>query len=928
MEVRNTVGIGDAPGSQLSGEVAPRVWAIRAGSGGVHAGVFLAIGRVGIGFAVQSSVEGLGWEAITALAKSAMPGQPAVTVGLATGALYRIASEIREGDIVITPEPGGTLLAGAVSGPYECRNPPMAQDFVHTRPVRWFARVERSTLSETARNSLGSLQTVFFPSTQPELLGTLLALTAQATPPPLAGVSTSTSVQTIPANPVDPVASSGATISADTPDLNYLLVRMENRDLALPAFQRSFVWDAGATRELLVSIARGFPAGSLLFLKGGSEIFSPRAVEGAPELKAGGAEVLVLDGQQRLTSLYQALRGKGNHAYFLDIGALMKGTPLDDAVRVYRTDRAKSWETKERQARDLMFPFARLDDFLNWRDDVLDVRSKDGATSAPDIAVLKPYLNKVHDAIISPIRNYKFPVTTLGALTPTEAVLTIFETLNRTGLKLSVFELITARVFEHFKLRDKWADAQSKYPTLSAASFDVDPYYILQTIALRLKRVPQRGVVLVLEIDALKAHWDEAVVSMHEVLVALRDEWGVLTPKFLPYAPMLPTLAAAWAGVRAATGSQVGARKLKLQRWFWCASFAGEYDSSANSKAASDVPLLREWLNDGVEPPAVVDFDFDPREWLRTTARQRGLYRATMALVARGRPLDFHSVKPLTEETIKTEQVDDHHVFPYAYLQEKGITGYVDTVLNHTYIDHITNVRIGKRAPSDYLADIEKDLTAHLSEVLVSHSLPPEKDGPLWRDDFKGFLEWRLERLAAELEAVTLGTAQPATSVSAATLIEQGEGAHIEFKSTARYNNHTGNRDQVLEKEVALTVAAFMNGKGGSLLLGVNDAGTPLGLDLDFKTLRDSSDDAFERALLDLLQTYLGKPALAYVAFQTEAVGGIKLARLDVRPSSSKVFLKAPGQDGDEFYVRFGSTSRKLTHQEADQYARDRFRVE
>jgi hypothetical protein len=564
---------------------------------------------------------------------------------------------------------------------------------------------------------------------------------------------------------------------------------------------------------------------------------------------------------------------------------------------------------------------------LNWRDGVLDARSKDGRTTIDDIAILKPYLNKVHEAIIGPIRNYKFPVTTLGATTPTEAVLTIFETLNRTGLKLSVFELITARVFEHFKLRDKWAEARNKYSTLSATSFDVDPYYILQTIALRLKRVPQRGIVLVLEVDALKDHWDEAVASMHEVLVMLRDECGVLTGKFLPYAPMLPTLAAAWAEVRGAVGSQVGARKLKLQRCFWCASFAGEYDSSANSKAASDVPLLRAWLAGGPEPPAVVDFDFDSRAWLRTTARQRGLYRATMALMARGHPLDFHSVKPLTEETIKVQQVDDHHVFPFAYLQDSGITSFADTVLNHTYLDHITNVRIGKRAPSEYLADIEGDLGASLSEVLASHVLPAEKDGPLWHDDYRGFLDWRMGRLAAELEAVTLGGGQPADVSSIADLVATGEGPHIEFKSTARYNSHTGSRDPALEKELALTVAAFLNAKGGTLLVGVDDKGTTIGLDGDYKLLREATDDAFERAVLDLLQTYLGKPALAYVTIQIELLGQVKVSRLNVRPSPSKVFLRAPGQEGDEFYARFGNTSRKMSHQEADQYGRDRFRV-
>lgn len=500
--------------SQPAGSTEPKVWAIRAGSRAVYAGQFLSLGHAGIGFGVQTSVGGLGWDEITALAKEAMPGQPTVTVGLATGALYRVATEIREGDIVLTPEPNGTILAGIITGPYEFRTPPIAEDFVHTRPVRWFARVQRNALSETARSSLGSLQSVFVPKAQAELLATLLPLMANKAPPPIAGPATATVVKTIPENPVQPSRSAGATISADTRDLDYLLARIKNGDLAVPAFQRSFVWDPSATRELLVSIASSFPAGNLLFLRGGEAIFSPRAVEGAPELRPQGAELLVLDGQQRLTSLYQALRGVGTHRYFLDIGALMGGTPLDDATHVYRTDRAKSWESIDRQAQDLMFPFARCDEFLTWKDDVIQRRQKDGVTSKEGIAVLSRYLNMVHERVISPVRNYKFPVTTLGSDTPTDAVLTIFETLNRTGLKLTVFELVTARVFMHFKLRDAWNEALTKYPILASDSFDVDPYYILQTIALRMKRVPQRGIVVALEVDALTEHWDEAVAGM------------------------------------------------------------------------------------------------------------------------------------------------------------------------------------------------------------------------------------------------------------------------------------------------------------------------------------------------------------------------------------------------------------------------------
>jgi hypothetical protein len=218
---------------------------------------------------------------------------------------------------------------------------------------------------------------------------------------------------------------------------------------------------------------------------------------------------------------------------------------------------------------------------------------------------------------------------------------------------------------------------------------------------------------------------------------------------------MLPTLAAAWHWVEEAQGAASGARRLKLQRWFWCATFAGDYDNAPNSRAEADMPLLQKWLREG-DPPAVVrDFEFDPSLWTTVTIRQRALYRATMALLLRQRPLDFHEAVPLTRTVIESTAVDDHHVFPKGYLHDIGLDNRIDSVLNHTLIDRETNIRIQKKAPSVYLAEIAEELPNDLPRILESHGLPSQKEGPLWTNDFDGFLEWRLQHLAEELQTVT-----------------------------------------------------------------------------------------------------------------------------------------------------------------------------
>jgi hypothetical protein len=118
-------------------------------------------------------------------------------------------------------------------------------------------------------------------------------------------------------------------------------------------------------------------------------------------------------------------------------------------------------------------------------------------------------------------------------------------------------------------------------------------------------------------------------------------------------------------------------------------------------------------------------------------------------------PLDFHETKPLNKAIIDGQAVDDHHIFPQKFLSDSGQVGAVDSVLNHTLIDKITNIRIGGNAPSVYLAAMKDELQGTLPAVLASHNLPGDEDGPLWQDRFEDFLDWRQHRLAEELSVVT-----------------------------------------------------------------------------------------------------------------------------------------------------------------------------
>ena len=776
--------MGAIPATERRDRGAPTVWMVRAGEGGVHAPVFVQQGAVFLGWGAASDISGLNLEAVSGKVADAWPEYSRRQRGQAANALYKFAMDMQPGDVVLTPQPASrTVLLGEVAGDYRYLTPPVVADYSHARPVTWRARISRDELSYGAKNSLSTQITLSQPPHVAEFFRLFEAHAADEEVSALPQRSRATPAAhvleqvLIPANAAAPPRVAAEEFHTVPRSMLQLLADLDAGQLALPDFQRTFVWAPDETRELLVSMIRSFPAGALLFLQGGSATFKARAAEGARPL-TGRPSFLVLDGQQRLTSLYQAIFGLGESRFFLDLGALLAGGDIDQAVKVFSAERAAPLESIDAQARTLMMPLAAVRDFgaARWRDTVVPRRDDNDRERVRDL------LREIEYACIDPLVKYAFPVTVLPEGTPLEAVCTIFETLNRTGRPLTPFELISARAFTGgHSLYDFWNHALERYPILG--DFGIKPYYLLQCISLRLGVSCKRRSVIGLPAEDIARGWESAVDGMAAVLTLLREECGVLTPKWLPYEPMLIPLATVWNEVAATTGPAHGAMRSKLKTWFWCASLTGEYESSSATLAERDAPVLKNWLTGGDEPEVVRAFEWNPERWRTVTTRQQGLYRATIALTLRQRPRDFHTGAPLSAELIEAGRIDDHHVFPRGYLRSTGKGNEIDSVLNHCLIDRGTNIRISRQAPSAYLQEIRAELGPTLDEVLRSHLLPEGPESPLYADDFEAFLDWRQDTLQETLAEVT-GKAAHATGRSRerSSLDVEVEGVELELR--------------------------------------------------------------------------------------------------------------------------------------------------
>ena len=540
-----------------------------------------------------------------------------------------------------------------------------------------------------------------------------------------------------------------------------LLDRIHTGDMVLPDFQRDFVWEPSATQALIVSIANNYPAGSILRVRDRQRAFSSREFEGAPAPTTEHT-FLVLDGQQRLTSLYQAFYGVGDHRYYLDIRLLIDGADFEDAIDYLR--HSKSAVTRraafELQAEQLLLPLSVLHKgstgFSRWASQV--ARTRQGAERDQ----LEDQLDDLQTQWINRIDQYVFPVVTLSADTEPAALCTIFETLNRTGVKLSVFELLTARFWSHdLKLRELWEQARSDHPLI--ALFDVDPYYVLMAIALASGKTPscKRGDVLNLTAEQVTTWWQPVIDGLALSLTILHDDCWVLQPKWLPFNTMLSPMAAALARAGASKGVAVGAQREQIKRWFWCSAFSQAYEKSPNTQSGRDVGELIPWLSDpeAPAPENVRQFRFNPEQLRDVTPRQRSLYRATICLtLASGdRPLDFHSRAVLNDQLLTTSGIDDHHIFPAKFLEDRGFdTRQRDCVLNRCLIDSATNQRISCSAPSAYMAELRDETGFPMQAVLSSHLIPYGPESGLWSDDYERFLQQRLEQVSQAITEVTV----------------------------------------------------------------------------------------------------------------------------------------------------------------------------
>lgn len=571
------------------------------------------------------------------------------------------------------------------------------------------------------------------------------------------------------------------TFKSSEPSLPDLLREIDSGKVQLPDFQRGWVWDDDHIRSLVASVSLSYPVGAIMLLETGGDgaQFQPRPVEGVKLNGDVKPQYLILDGQQRMTSLYMALlsgqavptrtsRGKKiERVYYLDIAKCLD--PTEERIeavlslppeRKVTSDFGRKVElevsTIEKEYEQGLFPLGLLFDhsqYFQWRHGY-----ESRYLSTPQKLEL---LQRFETEVIGRFRDYRIPAIELLRDTPKEAVCQVFEKVNTGGVTLTVFELVTA-IFavDNFQLRKDWEVRSKRLRKQNVLrSFDETGFLTAVTLLSTYERSKanssepvtcKRRDVLKLTLPEYKKYADQIENGLKLSARFLARE-KVFDAKTLPYSTQLIPLSV----ICAVLGDKFeqDLTRQKLAQWYWCGVFGELYGGANESRFAFDVPEVLAWIEGGDLPRTIRDAGFSPIRLLSMQNRNSAAYKGLMALLMKTGSHDFLSGDSIEISSYFDLSIDIHHIFPKAYCEKQGFKRHIwNSSVNKAPLSAKTNRTIGAKAPSEYLATIEKNCkmgSKRVDEILQTHRIDPAL---LRSDSFYDFIRDRAARLLDLIE--------------------------------------------------------------------------------------------------------------------------------------------------------------------------------
>lgn len=513
---------------------------------------------------------------------------------------------------------------------------------------------------------------------------------------------------------------------------NELFTYIKDGTIKLPKFQRDFVWELDKSAKLLDSIIKGYPIGTFIIWKTRERLNSIKNIGNAnlPDTPEGDFIRYVLDGQQRLASIFVSVEG-----------LIVKKENKDVDYKQIFIDLDKEIDDSD--------PIITIEKPNSTTITIYDLLNKNTSFLVENY---KEFLDKI-DTYKDRFKTYDFSAIEISEY-PIDKAVDIFTRINTTGKELSLFEIMVAKTYDevqHFDLAEKYQQLSDE---LKDVDYEIPDATVLQCVSLNLVNDCTRKTILRLEKQRIIDNWDRIIESIKKAIDYFRIEFQISVSRILPYPAQIVPFSYFFFHKDRPTNDQ---RKL-LEEYFWKSSLTYRFSSGVESKLSQDSRKIHDIL-DNKKP------EYDLKMQLSITKEEIRDYwfstgdsfcKAILCLFASFGPKSFNNnrqVKLDNSWLVKSNSKNYHHFFPRSYLEKNGYSDTQQNVItNITIVDDFLNKReIGAKSPSEYMKKFEKE-NSMINDTMKTHLIDDLDAYGIWEDNYEKFLNMRAERIFNELK--------------------------------------------------------------------------------------------------------------------------------------------------------------------------------
>ena len=542
-----------------------------------------------------------------------------------------------------------------------------------------------------------------------------------------------------------------------------LVGMIQRGEVRLPEMQRRYVWRATRVRDLLDSLYRGYPSGAILLWETDSEV-PERGFSVTQEASPYSTNKLLLDGQQRLTSLSSVIRGEPINVRGrkrpIDIlfnlehpDTLTVVTEVDenrdDGIEEFEADSSEDEIQQRLEQMTFVVSTKKLARIPHWVS-VTEVFNTSSDTSFLKKAGVTDLDDPLYDKYVKrlqhlrDIENYKYRMDILERSLSYEEVTEIFVRVNSLGAKLRGSDLALAQITA--KWRDSLKDFEAFQTQCTNLGFDTEIGIFIRTLVCFATGQSRFLTVNTLAVDVLKDAWDKAVAGIEYAVNFLKSNIGIDSIVLLSSPYFLITLA--YYGAKHEYALKPDQEK-KLRQWLLVASAKGRYSrGSSESMLDQDLGAIKKGVDiDGMLDNIKQQFGrlaIDAED-LAGRNQRSGLFKIMFLVFREDGAKDWHTRLAISlDHSGAQHKIQFHHIFPKAFLDKKYEPKQINDIANLSFIGGRTNRKISAKDPAVYIPEIVKE---HNVELFDKQCVPVDAEN-LSIDNFDSFLSERRSMIA------------------------------------------------------------------------------------------------------------------------------------------------------------------------------------